>query len=80
MITDVPAETPETTPEVPIVATPMLPLLHVPPDVALDNAVVEPEQTLKVPVIGATVDVAVTFRLSTVIFGLLPVVPAAEPL
>jgi hypothetical protein len=75
VITDVPADTPLTIPEVPTVATPVLPLLHVPLAVVLDSVVVDPAQTLKVPVMGATGDIAVIFRLSTVIFGLLPELP-----
>ena len=50
----VPAATPVTTPDVPTVATNVLPLCHVPPDVASVNAVVDPIHTLSVPPIPPT--------------------------
>ena len=57
-----PAVTPVTIPEVPTVALVLL-LLHVPPPVLFANAVVEPTQTVKVPVVatgtGWTVTVVV---------------------
>jgi hypothetical protein len=50
---DVPDDIPETMPEEePIVATPMLELLHVPPPLLL-KVVVKPSQTDVVPVIAA---------------------------
>ncbi len=50
MITDVPAATPDTTPlPEPTVDTDVVPLLHVPPAVALLSVVVSPAQTLFVP-------------------------------
>ena len=57
---DVPADTPDTIPVVPIVATPMLALVHVPPPVASARAVVAPVQTVSVPVIAAGVVLTVT--------------------
>ena len=42
----VPADTPETIPEEETVATPVLPLAHVPPEVASVKVVVVPEHTL----------------------------------
>jgi hypothetical protein len=50
----VPTETGVTTPEL-TVATPMLELVHAPPEVALAKVVVEPIQTDAVPEIDATV-------------------------
>ena len=66
MITDVPAETPVTMPDVdPTVAISVLPLLHVPPPEP-DNIIEEPTHTLPGPVIGPglglTVNVAVTLQ------------------
>ncbi len=56
-----PAVTPVAIPEAdPIVATPVLPLLHVPPGVASPREVVNPTQTDSVPVIGAGSGVTVT--------------------
>ena len=50
-ITTVPAATPVTIPDdEPTVATPTLPLVHVPPDGVLFNVVVRPAQTVNVPV------------------------------
>src|SRR6202008_1408822 len=48
-----PVATPETVPEVPMLATSGLLLLHVPPDVASVNVVVRPRQTLFAPPIAA---------------------------
>lgn len=62
MITAVPALLPVTTPELePTVATPVLPLVHVPPDGVELNVVVEPVHTVAVPVIevGAVFTVTV---------------------
>ena len=54
MIIAVPAATPLTTPVVePMVAIPVLLLLHVPPDVMSLSVVELPTQTLVVPVMGA---------------------------
>ena len=52
-ITDVPADTPVTTPPALIVATAGVALLQVPPAVASANTVVKPAQTLNVPVMTA---------------------------
>ena len=54
---EVPATAPLTMPDVPMVATVVLLLLHTPPDVASLNVVVEPTHTVAVPVIG---DIVVT--------------------
>jgi hypothetical protein len=54
-MTEVPALTPVTTPELFTVATDVVALDQTPPVVASDNVVVEPIQTLVVPVIAATV-------------------------
>jgi len=63
-MTELPAVTPVTTPPAVIVATAGDALLHVPPAVALLNAVVEPTHTLVVPAMaagsGLTVTVVVT--------------------
>ena len=50
VIVDVPGEIPVTIPVDPIPAIPLLLLLQCPPDVASDNAVVDPAHTLSVPV------------------------------
>ncbi len=47
-------------PELPMVATEVVPLVQVPPEVVFDNVVVEPVQTLMVPVIPASVGSAFT--------------------
>ena len=61
MISDVPAETPDTTPdELPIVAIEVTPLDQVPPDVAFDNVVLPPTQAVPVPVIDAGRSLTVT--------------------
>jgi hypothetical protein len=53
LITDVPGATPVTRPVVELtVATLVVTLLHVPPPVALESKVVDPWQTVSVPVIG----------------------------
>ena len=66
----VPAATPVTIPDVPIVATPVLLLAHVPPLVVEDRVVVDPAHTEVVPVIAAgsafTVTVAVLLHPLTV--------------
>jgi hypothetical protein len=54
VIIDVPWLTPYTTPAVSTVATPVLPLLQVPPGTASERLVVAPTHTLSIPVIGAT--------------------------
>ena len=47
----VPEPTPETTPvEEPIVATDVVPLLHIPPEAVSDTVIVKPTQTLSGPV------------------------------
>jgi hypothetical protein len=58
VVTDKPVTTPEV---IPTVATEKLLLHHVPPDVALDNVVVEPEQTVAVPVMAAGSALTVIF-------------------
>ena len=51
---EVPIEAPETTPVVdPMVATDVVPLVHVPPGVASDNDVVPPTHVENEPVIDA---------------------------
>ena len=50
-ILSVPVAKPVTTPPVPTVASVLLLLLHVPPVVVLPNVVVNPAQTVGVPVI-----------------------------
>lgn len=69
VIVAVPAESPETIPLVPIVAVAGVLLLHVPPTVPSLNAVVEPSQTLVVPVItaGEACTVTVTLWLQPVL-------------
>ncbi len=49
----VPDATPDTIPDVPIVATPVLLLAHVPPLVVDDSVVVDPAHKAVVPVIAA---------------------------
>jgi hypothetical protein len=57
----VPVTIPVTTPEEePTVAIEILPLVHVPPDVLLLSDVVDPEQTVSVPVIGSNAAPTVT--------------------
>ena len=60
-IVDVPAESALTTPVVPTVATRVLELVHTPPAVASVKFVVDPAQTISVPVIvtGAALTVTV---------------------
>ena len=66
----VPAATPFTTPVVPMVATPVLLLLHTPPAVVLLKVVVDPWHTDATPVIAAgngfTVTVTVVLPPATV--------------
>jgi len=59
-IVDVPALTPDTTPEADTVATPNALLLHTPPPEVSPSGVVAPAQTVSVPVIGAGGVYAVT--------------------
>jgi hypothetical protein len=56
----VPPAIPDTIPDVPTVATALLLLLHVPPDVTLLNPVVLPVQVNKVPVMEDGNSVTVT--------------------
>ena len=63
MISDVPAETPETTPLGSMVATPVEALFQVPPEVELAKVVVEPMQTDVVPVMAAKTGNAFTVKL-----------------
>lgn len=63
----VPEDTPVTTPEVPTVAIEVLPLLHVPHDVASERAEVLPTHALVVPVMadmGSLIVIEVLFHLS----------------
>jgi hypothetical protein len=60
-----PADIPETKPlPEPIVATPALVLVHVPPEVRSDNVVVNPKHTPSAPVIEAGVAFTVTVTLA----------------
>jgi len=82
VIEDVPVATPLTVPvEEPIVATPVLLLLHVPPDVVELSVVLLPAQMLVVPVIEAgvlfTVNVEVAIQLP--ILYVIVAVPAPAP-
>lgn len=64
MITEFPADTPVTTPVVlPTVATPVVPLVHVPVVGVELSVVVSPVQTDNVPVI----DVGIGFTVTTVV-------------
>jgi hypothetical protein len=63
VIIAVPAATPVTIPEVPVVATDVLPLDQLPPVVEMLNGVVRPEQTTGVPEIDAGVAYTVTVVL-----------------
>ena len=61
VIVELPADTPVNVPLVePIVATAMLPLVHVPPKGVALNVVVDPAHTTAVPVIGPGVVFTVT--------------------
>ena len=60
IIAAVPAPTPVTSPEDVTVATPLAPLLQVPPGVALVNAVVPPTHITAVPVTGKGFGLMVT--------------------
>ncbi len=55
-----PAETPHMVPEVPMVATAVLLLLHAPPAVALASVTQEPTQTSDGPVMAAGSEFTVT--------------------
>jgi hypothetical protein len=59
-MTEVPVETPVTIPPASIVATPVVPLLHVPPGVRSLKVVVEPAQTMVAPVIASGTGLTVT--------------------
>jgi hypothetical protein len=56
----VPAATPVTTPVLPTAATPAALLLHTPPAVAFDKAVLLPAHTLAVPVMAPALGNALT--------------------
>jgi hypothetical protein len=58
-----PAATPVTIPDVPTVATPVLLLLHVPPEAALLNVADNPTHMLGVPVIAAIGETVATIVL-----------------
>jgi len=65
-MTDVPGLTPDTTPLTePIVATPALALIHVPPVIASLNVVVDPMQTPNPPEIAVGVAITVTSLMAT---------------
>ncbi len=64
VIVALPAATPETLPDVPTEATEELLLLHVPPEVALVNAVAEPTQTEVAPLTAAGFALTVTVATS----------------
>ena len=64
MISDVPAETPETTPLGSMVATPVEALFQVPPEVELAKVVVEPMQTDVVPVMALKMGKAFTVTVT----------------
>jgi hypothetical protein len=66
-IVEVPADIPNTIPDVPMVATEVVPLLHTPPGVAFESVVVPLSQTLKVPVITATVGSGLTVTITVVL-------------
>jgi hypothetical protein len=79
----VPPDTPPTIPvDEPIVAIDVLPLIQVPPLVALLKAVVPPTQTVGVPVMdagnGLTVTIVVTLQQADVLYVMV-VVPDATP-
>ena len=82
-MTDVPAAIPDTLPETSTVATEILLLLHVPPPVASDNAVIAPAQTRGIPVMLAGNGFTVTTRVlkQPVVESLyvMVVVPAETP-
>ena len=63
----VPAVTPVTIPDVPIVATAVLLLLHTPPVVVLLNVVVEVAQTIAVPVIVPATGSGLTVTFTVVV-------------
>jgi hypothetical protein len=68
VITEVPAVTPDTIPEPePTVATEVELLLQVPPDTASLNVVVDPVQTVSVPVIAAGNGVTVTMVVTALV-------------
>ena len=59
-MSELPAETPVTIPPASIVATPVVPLLHVPPAVRSTNVAVEPAQIPVEPVITSGTGLTVT--------------------
>ena len=62
---EVPAATAATTPEaLPIVATDVVPLLHVPPEVVLLNVVLPPTQADNTPVIAEGAELTVKTALT----------------
>ena len=66
-----PAATPVTTPVEPIVARPVLLLLHVPPAVTSFNVVVAPAHNVIVPVIAAGKGLTVTIDVTTAVLQML---------
>jgi hypothetical protein len=82
VITDVPAIMPSTTPDVPTVATAVVPLVHVPEVVASNRVTESPVHTLPGPVISAGALLTVTVVVAIHPVGSLNVicaVPAAMP-
>ena len=67
-----PHDTPVTFPDPSTVAVPVAALLHVPPGVALDKLVIDPTQTLVVPLIDVgnwfTVTISVTAQPEEIVY------------
>lgn len=66
----VPAATPDTTPEVPTVATMLLLLVHVPPEGVAINELVVPTHRVVVPVMALGAE----FTVTTIVFWQLAVI------
>jgi hypothetical protein len=62
-----PPDTPDTIPEVPIVATPVALLLHTPLPVVLARDVVAPTHAINVPVITSTVGTTFTVTIAVTV-------------
>ena len=77
-----PHDTPVTFPDPSTVAVPVAALLHVPPVVALDKLVIDPTQTLVVPLIDVgnwfTVTISVTVQPEEMVYEIYAV-PTAPP-
>jgi hypothetical protein len=67
-----PDYTPVTTPEVPTVAIPVAPLLHVPPPVASDKPTVPPTQILTAP--GGVIAAGLAFTVTVAVTKHVPIV------